>query len=162
MNVQFPIENLKSFIQEQKMILLDNRQFALQEAAEKMTDMVEKRIFEDGKNTAGVTIGTGTKHKDGTNGTRYEKRYSKTRQSEGLQIGFIDFVRTGKLKGSLRVVKTVSGSVRIEFSDMDSAIISHYLDKMKGKTFAATKLEIATAKRNFLLALKGNKLKQIV
>ena len=152
-----PIEELQSIIEKKRQILLSNRRLALQETAEKLTDAIEKRIFEDGKNSAGVRIGTGTVHKDGSSGTKYSKSYAKVRAKEGLQIGFIDFKRTGKLKGSLRVVPLQNGSVRIEFADNGAADIAGYLDKLKGRTFKPSKLEIATAKRNFIMGLKSGK-----
>lgn len=153
--IEVPIEQLNGIIAQKRQIILNNKQFALKESAEKMVDMIEKRIFEDGKTAAGVTIGTGTVHKDGTSGTRYGKNYAKKRAREGLQIGFIDFKRTGKLKRNMRIVNLTNGSVGIEFADSGASEIAGYLDKMKGRTFKPSKLEIATAKRNFVMALKG-------
>jgi hypothetical protein len=130
------------------------KSYAIEQAANKMRDDIDARIFERGRRSDGAVIGQGTFHKDGTKGTKYEKRYAKIRQSEGLQVGFIDFKRTGALRGSIITLRTSANSIRIVFSDPQQADKAEKLDKMKGKTFAPTKTEIATAKRLFKRALK--------
>jgi hypothetical protein len=138
-------------------VIFERANVALRLTAEKMSDTIEKRIFEEGKTAAGVTIGTGTVHKDGTTGTKYAKSYAKTRQKEGLQIGFIDFQRTGRLKGDFLIEANGKGVVKIILDSTRSAEIAARLDAMKGRTFRPSKLEIATAKRDFSKFLKSGK-----
>jgi hypothetical protein len=134
-------DQLRAWLERDK----QRRMLALTVVAEETKDMVIRRIRR-GYRTDGNKIGAGTSHKDGTTGVKYERRYAKKRQKATLQTGWIDFSFTGKL---------LDEGVRVEINKATQSakifapILTTYLDKMKGKTFALSPYEKAFIKKRY-------------
>jgi hypothetical protein len=108
---------------------------AFKEAANELQTDYSGRIHVTGERTDGAVIGTGTTHKDGTSGTKYEKRYSKKRERNGNQLGYIDFTFSGQLMKSEKVKQASKLFATLVIAGKRNAQISVWLDEMKGQTF---------------------------
>ena len=147
MNIQLPTEGIQAALNNVLQVVYDMKQILLVETLEHLQDRMEERIFEQGKRTDNKIIGTGAmyKHKDGSKGTSYTPSYAKTRAKEGLQIGFIDFKRTGELKRAIKIIRLSDGRAALGIVDGWNAQKADNLEKMKGETFRPTKAEIRNA-----------------
>jgi hypothetical protein len=147
MNVQLPTEGIQAALNNVLRVVFDMKQIMLVETLEHLQDRMEDRIFQQGKRTDNKIIGTGSmfKHKDGSAGTKYNPQYAEKRKKEGLQIGFIDFKRTGELKRSIKIIRLSDGRAALGIADGWNADKADKLEKMKGETFKPTKAEIRNA-----------------
>jgi hypothetical protein len=118
-------------------------QVALQEGL----GVILHRIFNDGKDAAGNSLG------------QYSDAYAAVREAEGFQIAYKDFQRRGDLFRSIEVV-SVDDTTKIGITNDGSARISQYLEEQIGSktnpriVFAASEAEadqMAEVAQNFLI-----------